>query len=233
MASSQQLDGDSLIIGRNDSGAGLWQGFANGPRPGVLFSCQLDDCSQFVGGDWTETKVNTGTTTISTTKVSALNTTTSGASGDSNNLQRIAPTAIVAAGKRYWFESTFQVDDATNAQWALGLSVTNTTLGTPTTSILFSKASGGTSVNFVTSNSSTSTTQTGVLTMVAGVDYKFGFIANGASSVDYYINDVKIGTVSTQLPAVGSVLRQSYLIKAGTAAARTALVSTLYSAQEN
>lgn len=232
MADFQLFDADAVKINRQDT-TNMWQGFFHPLRPCSFVDLQVDECNQFVSGDWTETKVGSGTTTISTTKTSTFNTTTSGASGDSNNLQRIAPAGIVAAGRRIFFESLIQVDDATNANFLIGLSVTNTDINTPTTSVLFKKASGGTSYSLLVSNSSTTTTVNSVATAVANVDIKLGFVLTAAGQLDAYVNDVKVVTLTAgNFPALGSVLRQSYQIKAGTAAARTALVAYLATANE-
>lgn len=231
MADNQLIDADSLRINRTDS-TNMWQGYLMPVRPGSFFDLQLDEMNQFVAGDWTETKTGTGTTTISTTKVSTFNTTTSGASGDLNNLQRIAPAALVTANKRIFWECLVQLDDATNANFNAGLSVTNTDINTPTTSILFKKASGGTSYSFLVSNASTTTTIAAVATAVANTDIKLGFVFSGGNFVDFYVNDVKGGTVSTNLPAAASVLRHSYQTKAGTAAARTSLMAYMHTVNE-
>jgi hypothetical protein len=231
MATQQLIDGYQLVIAKSDANpdgsAEMWNGAWIDAKPSVMGQ-YMEDCDKFAAGDWTETKTGTGTTVVSTTVSSAFNTTTSGASGDLNNLQKVGPSVTVTAGKRYWFECLCQVDDASLANFNIGLSITNTDINTPTTSITFKKPSGATALNFITANSSTLSTDAGIFTFPTSAYVKLGFkvvmSAAGTGTVDYYVGDVKKGTLATNLPAVGQVLRMSYQIKAGSAAARTAII---------
>lgn len=210
------------------------------PDPFKTFN-QPVDFTSFVASDWTITAVGGGTSALSLLgDYGALLLTTTAAAGDNVCLQALTQvrTALVtpAVGKRLWFSTRFQVDDATNAAVVAGLYTTDTTpiSSLPTDGIYFSKPAAGTAINFVVSRGGTATSVALPVPIVAATNIELSFFFNPReSTVVFFINGQSAGgVVTTNLPNSANALRLSFAVQAGTAVVRTALLDNLFVAND-
>ena len=154
---------------------------------------------------WTTTLVETGAgeTTVALVAGAAggnLIITTDAAENDGANIQAQGEAFLAASGKELYFGCKFQVSEATQSDFLVGLCITDTDLlGAMTDGIYFRKVDGSTTCNFVLEKGSTETA-TSAFTVAASTDYTVEFAFNG-TNVDFWVNGVK-GTrpVTTNLP---------------------------------
>lgn len=170
---------------------------------------------------WTATTVGTGTYTLSAvTPGGVLLLTTSAASSDANQLQKLGCYNLHATKKLYaeWY---IAVDTLTSVQLHVGLSVTDTSLAAsdPTDGIYFSKDSADNNIDAVTSASSTSTDTDTTSDIAAATFVRLGMIATTAS-VGFYVDGVLKTTSTTNIPGASVDLRPSISILTASAAAK-------------
>lgn len=190
-----------------------------------------NDFDIFSAANWTITKTGTGTTALVAGDGGLLAITNTTASGDLIEMQNTVATYSYTAGRRLIFKSLLSVDDATNAEFFIGLQNTNTDATAPTDGTYFHKASGSTNIDFVTVSGSTVTTIAAVATMTAATLTGFGFFYDGKSEIKIYVNS-QVSSQPTIAAPLGFTLNNpssalptgnlniTVMVKNGTAAAR-------------
>ncbi len=122
-------------------------------------------------------------------------------------------TWILQTGKDLWFESRVKFTEANSddANIIVGLSSLHTADilldngGGPAASydgIVFYKIDGGTVWNIEVSQAGNQTTVTSVANRQSGSWARMGFHVVGVDRVDFYIDGVQVGSISTNLPTV-------------------------------
>jgi hypothetical protein len=142
----------------------------------------------------------------------------SAASADLDSLQVKAATFAIVAGQDCWFKARFKVSNATNANLLIGLIQTTTTPLTVTDGVYFRKNAASTTLNALTTKTSTSTTLA-VGTMANDTFINVGFHYTN-NSIQIYFNNNRIGSMATtNLPT--AALNLTMAVSNGTAAANT------------
>lgn len=212
------------LIGRTS----MWEGYKFGVPN--YYSNFIEDYFQYVAGDYTVTTTGTGTAALSTTEQhGCLLLTNSAADDDALSLQRVGHAFAAVAGKKLYFEARAKISDATQSDFLIGLVATDTTPLANANSICFRKDDGDTNIDFSVSASSVVSDAAAAGTLTTGF-IKYGFMVNGVTSVDYWINDVKIGTITTALPT--AALRATIHVQNGEAVAKLGTIDYIYVAQE-
>lgn len=186
--------------------------------------------------DWTLTLTGTGTAAVNTTSgegngVLALVTT--GASGDSNELQAKTDAWTLTDGKRLWFECSVSSSDVAAVDLMVGLSEQTTTpltsqnyvairMPTGAAALVGECVNGGTksSINFPTDDSE----------LAASTLAQLGFYYDGEGGVHFYFNRNEVGHITSNLPT--AALAPLVFIQTNSANARTADVDYIYVAKE-
>lgn len=192
----------------------------------------LNDFTNYAAGDWTITDVGTDTRALTDGAGGRLLLTTGAAGTDSTFLQLPKLMFFPVVGTRHWFETKFQLDNATLSNFVVGLQSQDTTPLAVADGIYFIKASGAATVDFIVKAAAGSTTTNSAITSVAAAtDITLGWHYDGQGNIDYFVNRVKAGTsVATNMPVVG--LTVSFGVAASTAAARTANLDYIFVSQE-
>ena len=202
----------------------------------------FNDFDVFTAGDWTNTASGSPTNALVAGNGGILKMLDSAASADLDQLTlKVATFAFNPANAEVWFKSRFQVDDATNAQIAIGLQNLNTNAFAATDGVWFQKLAGVTTGNFLASASSTTTTSTQTVTMANNTYIDVGFFWNGgggpgtaglsSGEIILYANGANIGQMSAaNIPATSTNLALTIAVENGTAAARTLLVDYILAA---
>lgn len=167
----------------------------------------FDDFDQYVAADWTITETGTGTRAVGNLDNGILVVTNAAADDDANFLQWSGNTNAATvetwkfvSGKPLWFKSRFKISDATQSDLVLGLAITDTTPLAVSDGVYFLKEDGSTTLNLLVTKNSTSTT-TAAATLADDTYVTVGFVYDGASRIDIYLNDVRVGSsVTTNLP---------------------------------
>lgn len=202
MPEFMNIDSPGIRIKRTDQPS-MWDDFEFG-KPG-LYSTYFDDFHQYVAADWTITDVGVNTRALATSAPCAggvLLTTLANADDNSSSRQRLGHAFVPTAGSVIYFEARFQLSEATQADYLVGLVVTDTSPLSNTDGIYFRKDDGDTNLDFETNASSVASTETGIHTVAANTYIKVGCKITGTNLVEYWVNDVKQGEFNTNIPAV-------------------------------
>ena len=152
--------------------------------------------------------------------------TTAGAEDDGANIQWLGEAFLPAAGNKMYFGIKFQVNEATENDFLVGLAITSTgALGGVTDGIYFRKVDGSTTCSFVVESVSTETSTT-ALTVAANTDYILEWTWDGYQ-IEFYVDGTLTGT-----PALTNIPTAEYMSPiiqylAGAAAVKTMTVSWL------
>jgi len=121
--------------------------------------------------------------------------TTDAFDNDGANIQMTGEAFQPAANTLIYFGVKLQINDVTQSDLFVGLSITATDiLGGVTDSIGFRKVDASAALSYMLEQDSTETTGTAIATMVADTDYYLEFVCNGVT-VDFYVD----GVLLTQL----------------------------------
>ncbi len=167
----------------------------------------FDDFDDYTAAQWTITETGSGTRAVGNLNNGILVVTNAAADDDANFLQWSGNTNAATvetwkfvSGKPLWFKSRFKISDATQSDLVLGLAITDTTPLAVSDGVYFLKADGSTTLNLLVTKNSTSTT-TAAATLADDTYVTVGFVYDGASRIDIYLNDVRVGSsVTTNLP---------------------------------
>lgn len=188
------------------------------------YSIWKDDYHKYAAGDWTITTTEAGggdaSETITDAAHGVLLITNDAGAADLDQLQMVGECFLPAAGKTGWFECRFYIGDVSSSNVIVGLAVTDTSLvaSAPANGMYF-HCPATSDIDFISRASSTSSAADGIIAITDNGYVKVGFKVNGTSSVDYWVNDVKRGTITSNIPA--TEMRLSYAISNGAAAAET------------
>lgn len=107
---------------------------------------------------------------------------------------------ILAQRQPLWFEARLAVNNATEAQFFIGLASEDTSLMTAVTnSVHFENADGAADVTYHCEGGSDTTADTGV-NVVADTYNRFGIFWDGRDLVEYWIDAVLVGGSRTNIP---------------------------------
>lgn len=191
--------------------------------------------------EWTETIIGTGTVAATAVDGGCLLMTNSAADNDGINIQRVPASYLLTAGKRAIFKTRFKISDATQSDIFIGLAVVDTTaLGAVagdgvTDGIFFQKDDGVATLDVYCQKDTTTgqTSATSIATLANDTFITLALYYNGVDSVEYYVNDVKKGTLSatsTYLPNV--ILTDTIAFLNGEAVAKNMTVDYIFTALE-
>jgi len=211
-----------------DGSAKMWNGYSDGPVQDSYYKLFADWKDWAGGANWTVTEVGTCTQTLIDVAGGGLALATGALENDGITLQHGKGTdgtagewVLPAAGKQIYWEMEAAIDDETQSDVFLGLSITDTaiTASVPANLIGFMKVDGSTDMVPTSRAGSASTTTTGTVTMGTAVRKKYGFKVTGLSKVEFYVNDALVATHLTNIPA--TEMRPSVEILTGEANAAT------------
>lgn len=196
----------------------------------------FDDFNTYAAGDWTITTTEAGagsaTEALADGVGGLLLITNDNADNDHDFFQLVKEGFKFQSGKRLWFEIRFQTNDATETDIVAGLQITDTTPLAVTDGVYFLKSDGAATADFMVTKDSTSTTASAVATLANATFITLGFYYDGVSTISYYVDKVRGGTVATTNMPDDEELTVSFGIQNGAAAAKTLTVDYVYAAQE-
>ena len=202
------------------------------PAP-TKFHTYFEDFDYYVAGNWTVTETQAGATQALTDGDGGLLLITNTAADDDLvALQKVGESYRFASGKELFFEARFKVSDATQSDVVIGLQITDATPLDVSDGVFFIKADGSTSVSLLVEKNGTATTTSSVATMANDTFISLGFYYDGASSIQYSVNGVVVGTsVTTNLPD-DEDMTVTIALQNGEAVAKTMTVDYVFVAKE-
>jgi hypothetical protein len=210
-------------------------GYFGMPDP-TEFHVFFDDFDTFTAGDWTITTTEAGagsaTEALTDGDGGLLLITNDAADNDLDFFQKVGESFKFAAGKKLWYKARFKVSDATQADFVIGLVITDTTLLDVTDGVFFQKDDGDANLDFHVEKDNTATSATAVHTVVADTFLTVAFYYNGADKVHYFVDNVEKGySAVTNLPD-DEELTVTFGIQNGEAVAKTMTIDYIFVAKE-
>ena len=187
----------------------------------------------YAAADWVVTETQAGATQAIAADVvgGALALVNSAADDDVNQLQSAEEWFKLTTGKKAWFECKFKVSDATQSDLFVGFATTDTTIIAGTTdSVGFRKSDGSTTLQSLTEDNTTETTNTAA-TMADDTYVTVGFYWDGQSAVRFFVNRALTATHTTNVE-VTNKLALTLCLQNGEAVAKTLTVDYVYVAME-
>jgi len=197
----------------------------------------FNDFTEYVSGDWTITTTEAGsgaaTEALASTSAGGLLLITNDDADNDLDFFNLKTEAFkFVAGKKTFFKARFAVSDATQSDFVMGLQITDTTPLAVSDGVYFMKDDGDASLDFHVEKDGSDTTASAIATVSDATMLVAGFYYDGKSAIEYYVDDVKLGTsVTTNLPD-DEELAVSFGIQNGAAAAKTMTVDYIFVSQE-
>lgn len=196
----------------------------------------FNDFFTYVAADWVVTLVGTGTQALAAGAGGQLLLTNTAGIADSIAMQK-TPAAFAFSGtKKAWFSTKFQMSDAVQSDFLMGVAIVDTTPADATDGIYFQKVDGSAAINVVTRKNATtgSNTKTAIATMVAATDTILSWYYDGAGRLFYGVNGALVGSMdasSAYLPDATNLTVTMYSAN-GEAVAKTMTVDYIFAAFE-
>lgn len=196
----------------------------------------FDDFDRFAAAEWiistTEAGGSSASEALTDEDGGVLLITNDDADDDRDFFQKVGESFLFATGKKLFFKARFKVSDATQSDFVMGLQITDTTPLDTTYGVFFQKDDGDANLDFHVEKDNTATSASAVATVEDDTYLTVGFYYDGVSTVQYFVNDVKLGeSVTTNLPD-DEELTVSFGIQNGEAAAKTMSVDYIFVAKE-
>lgn len=193
----------------------------------------IEDFDRYTAAQWVAGGVNPVAPALAAGDGGIISMATTGASGDSNFLQQLVTAFTLVAGKKVFFRARATVDDATLAQFALGLevAVAGNNFLTPTDGVFLRKPAADTNVYLVSRVGGVETLSAALGAVVAATPFEVSFAYDGAGNIAAAFNgNVRASITPASIAAVA--FRVTAGVQAGSAVARTMLLDQLFCAKE-
>ena len=137
-------------------------------------------------------------------------------------------------GKKTWFKAKFQVSDVTESDVIVGFHIANTApiTGAPTDGVWFQSNDGDADLDIHCVKNSVDTTASAITTLVDATDIEVGFYWDGVDTIEYFVDDVKKGSLSSGTIPDDEYMAISFGCQNGEAAVKTMLVDYIFCASE-
>jgi len=190
-------------IKHNEVSNHFWDGFEFGAGMLEKYTYYQNDFHNVVEADWVLTETQSVTSSIIDAVGGVLRIPNVGdTENDVVGWQLTGESFIPTVGKRIWFGARFRADEATQLDWLVGLSDTDVGLPTrPSDGIYFAKDDGDTNIDFGVATSSVESAESTIGTFAASTYIKVQFRVTGTGLVEYWLNDILQGSITTNIPA--------------------------------
>lgn len=198
----------------------------------------FNDFDTYAAGDWTITESGTGSRAVTAVDGGALLITNAAADDNHNQLQLKAASFTLAAAKKAYFKARFQVSEATQSDFAIGLQITNTAIFTPATvtdGIYFYKDDGSTALNVVIKkdDSAGKLVKTGLATVAAASWMHLGWEYDGNGNCNVFINDAQVWRLDASAAYFPNLIQNlTFGVQNGDGNARTMTLDYIFAAVE-
>jgi hypothetical protein len=200
----------------------------------------FDDFDNFEADQWVITRVGTTPTEATQSGDGGQLLLTMAATDDSSSSLQwsgddnaaVVETFKFISGKQLFFKARFQVSDATQSDFVLGLQITDTTPLAVTDGVYFRKDDGDANLDFVVLKDSAGTTTAAFSTIANATWTELAFYYDGRSKIEIFKDGVKMATSAlTGLPD-DEELAISIHMQNGEAVAKTMTIDYIFVAKE-
>lgn len=192
----------------------------------------MNDFDNYVANDWLVTEVGAATQQLADADGGVLIITNAAADDDSSFNQKVGESYLFATGKKLWFDCLFQVNDATQSEFIIGLQIADSSPLDVTDGVFFIKADGVDTIDLLVEKDNVSTTTSAVATVTDATNIRLSYFYNGIDRIDIFVNGVIAGSsVTTNLPD-DEELTISFGIQNGEAVAKSMRVDYIMASKE-
>jgi len=209
-----------------------------GPDP-TKYHVWFDDFDNYEADQWIVTTTGAATAAIQNEIGGILKLTNAAADDDRIFLQWSGDDASTTietfkftSGKKLWMKARLKVSDATQSDFLVGLSITDTTPLDVTDGVFFQKDDGDANLDFHVEKDNTATSATAIHTVVSDTYLTVGFYYNGVNKVEYFVNDIFKGSSATTNLPDDEELTISFGVQNGEASAKNCSFDYIFVAQE-
>jgi hypothetical protein len=187
-----------------------------------------DDFNTLSTGTYTLTGTGTPTFALGTGQGGVAVMTTTATSSDSALVTKPGKSFVITAGQDFWADFRFQVSDATNSSFLVGV----IDAASQADGLYFTKANASTTVNLVSMVGSAATTLvTGVTTAANATYMDLGFYYNGTDLLVYTGGNTLVARVVAPTLTTATLTVGMQLVT-GAAAAKTLTADFIFVAEE-
>lgn len=205
------------------------------PDP-TLCHTYFNDFDTYVAADWTVTLVGTGTQALTAGNGGLLLLSNSAADNDSIVLQKNPAGFAFTANKRAWFSAKFQISDAIQSDFQVGIVIVDATPLDATDGIYFQKDDGDANIDIIVRKNATtgSNAKLAIATMPVATQIALQWYYDGNGRLFYGVNGVLIGSMDASFAFLPDAtnLTVSMMIQNGEVAIKTMTVDYIMAAFE-
>ena len=154
------------------------------------------------------------------------------ADDDCDFYQSVKEVFKFVSGKKLWLKAKFKTSDATESDIIMGLQIRDTTPLAVTDGVFFQKDDGDAYLDFHVEKDSEATSATAVATLSDATYVEVGFYYNGNDAIEYFVDNVKRGTVAVDNLPDDEELTVSFGVQNGEAVAKTMTVDYILAIRE-
>lgn len=205
----------------------------------TTFHQYFEDFDYFNAANWTVTETQAGATqALADGNGGLLLLTNTAADNDVNQVQKIGESFLPAVGKKFYFKARFQLSDATNSDFAIGIQVANTdgtALASALDGIFFLKADDAATIALYSrqDNTTGSVNSGAIATLSDATMVDVEAFYDGADRIYYAVNGSVLGYITVSAATLPNTDCAPIIsLKNGAAVAKTATTDYLLVAQE-
>lgn len=192
----------------------------------------MEDFNYYNAANWTVTEVGVATQALVDIDGGVLQISNAAADDNLSFQQKVGESFLFQAGKKLWFDCKFNVNNAIESDFVIGLQITDTTPLDVSDGVFFIKNDGVATVDLVVEKDNTATTTSSVATIAASTNIRLGFFYNGKDKIQVFVDGVTSGSsIITNLPD-DEALTISFGIQNGNASASIMMVDYIMAAKE-
>lgn len=185
--------------------------------------------------EWTitATSAGSGTSAISTPDLDggAARITTAANEDDGLFAQTIGEVFLLNSSKKTWIKARFQVGDAIQSDFIIGLHSTDTTPQDATMRFLFESVDGSAALYFNNDNNTDDNDSSTVATLEDDTFVTVGAYYDGNGSIQLFLNDTLVTTMTSQTPP-GAEMAVGFGYLNGAAGAETTDIDYIFVCKE-
>lgn len=200
----------------------------------------FNDFDGYVAADWTVTTTGSGTAAVQNADGGILLLTNGASDNDNIFLQykggassTTVETFAWDATRALWFKAKCKLSNVTQTDFVMGLQITDTSPLAVSDGLYFQKDDDSTSLYFNATKSSTSTSLTGLATLVDDTYFSVGFWWDPSLGVlNVYYNGNPVGSISTTTNIPTHTLTISFGVQNGDGNSRTMSVDYIMASRD-
>lgn len=192
----------------------------------------FEDFDRYSAADWIITNVGTPSQVLLDGDGGLLLVQNSAADDDSSFLAKKGESFLFETGKALFFKARLSVSSSLESDFVMGLQIIDPTPLSTTDGVFFRKDDNDMELDFVVVKNSISTDTKKIFIIPDNTLVSMGFFYNGKDKIDYFVNDVFLGSVPVDNLPDDEELTISFGLQNGSGSVRSMVVDYIQVAKE-